>query len=453
MKALLKLALPTSAMYFGLMLMGLVDMLFVGRLGAVSLGGLGLGNSIFSWVMTVGIGMIFGLDYPTSTAIGAGDRPRAFRVFIQGLHLSWMLSIPAIAAVVGIAAVLDRFGLNPEVVPLAKRFLVLTSVSLLPIFVFNSARSYLQAQSVAVPTFVILVVANVLNALLDAALIEGRFGFPRLEFDGACWATVTSRFLMAIALAGYVFWREFRSAKAFSSGERSRLREGGGVGVSAPILRGILRLGLPSSAQMLLEVGVFSLATALAAKFPAVDLAAHQVVLNTASLLFMVPLGVSSATGSLVGQSIGAGDGPGARRIGNSALVLGVLFALFGSSLLILFADAALGVYSSDPAVIEVAKRILFVAALFQLSDGVQVIATGALRGLGNTLSAAIANGIGHWVVGLPIGLFLGFHAGKGVQGIWIGLATGLTVVAASLYWEWTRRSRPASRAAVPTSG
>jgi len=230
---------------------------------------------------------------------------------------------------------------------------------------------------------------------------------------------------------GYVFWREFRVGEV--------LRRSGIYRIDRVLFREILRLGLPASAQMLLEVGVFSLSTALAARFVATDLAAHQVVLNTASLLFMVPLGIGSAAGSLVGQAVGAHDYRLARRIGNSALVLGFGFAVVSSTMLILFAEPALGIYTTDPAVIEAAKRILFVAALFQISDGAQVIATGALRGLGDTLVAAVANGVGHWLIGLPVGLFLGFSQGYGLTGIWVGLAAGLTAVASALVFFWVR--------------
>ena len=411
--------------------MGLVDMLFVGKLGPAALGGLGLGNSIFSWIMTIGIGLIFGLDFPASSAIGSGNRPRAFQVFIHGLYLSLGISVPAAAITVGIALVLDRFGLNPEVVPFARSFMIMTAVSYLPIFLFNSAKSYLQAQSIAVPTFVVLVVANLLNFLLNSAFIEGRYGFPNLGYNGLAVSTVTGRFAMAAMLVGYVFWREFRVGEV--------LRRSGIYRIDRVLFREILRLGLPASAQMLLEVGVFSLSTALAARFVATDLAAHQVVLNTASLLFMVPLGIGSAAGSLVGQAVGAHDFRLARRIGNSALVLGFGFAVVSSTMLILFAEPALGIYTTDPAVIEAAKRILFVAALFQISDGAQVIATGALRGLGDTLVAAVANGVGHWLIGLPVGLFLGFSQGYGLTGIWVGLAAGLTAVASALVFFWVR--------------
>jgi MATE family multidrug resistance protein len=421
-------------MFLGIMLMGLVDMLFVGKLGPAALGGLGLGNSIFSWIMTIGIGMIFGLDFPASSAIGAGDRPRAFRVFVQGVYLSLALTIPAALSTAGIALVLHRFGLNPEVVPFARQFMLMTAVSYLPIFVFNSAKSYLQAQSIAIPTFVVLVIANALNFFLDAAFIEGRFGFPNLGYNGLAISTVTGRFAMAAMLVAYVFWREYRGKIVFGVPGIFRL--------NPEIIREVLKLGVPASAQMLLEVGVFSLSTALAAKFVSTDLAAHQVVLNTASVLFMVPLGIGSAAGSLVGQAMGAKDYALARRTGNSALLLGFCFALISSTLLIVFAEPALGIYSSDHAVVEAAKKILFIAALFQISDGAQVIATGALRGLGNTLVAAVANGVGHWLIGLPLGLYFGFWRVMGVPGIWIGLAAGLTAVALTLVYCWAKAIR-----------
>ena len=440
MKALFRLALPTSAMFLGLMLMGLVDMLFVGKLGPAALGGLGLGNSIFSWIMTIGIGMIFGLDFPAASAIGAGDRPRASRVFVQGLYLSAALAVPAAIATCVLAELLPRLGLNPEAVPYARSFMLMTAVSYLPIFFFNSAKSYLQGQAIAIPTFVVLVIANLLNVFLDAALIEGHFGFPNLGYDGLAISTVTGRFVMAAMLVGYVFWREVRAKTVFAVPGNLRFRPG--------VLREILQLGVPASAQMLLEVGVFSLSTALAARFVSVDLAAHQIVLNTASVLFMVPLGIGSAAGSLVGQAVGAKDYALARRTGNSALVLGLGFAFFSSTLLIVFAGPALGIYTGDSAVIESAKKILFIAALFQISDGAQVIATGALRGLGNTVVAAAANGVGHWLIGLPLGLFFGFSRAMGVPGIWIGLASGLTAVAVALVYVWFRATR--SRSADP---
>ncbi len=417
-------------MFLGIMLMGIVDMLFVGKLGAAPLGGLGLGNSIFSWIMTIGIGLLFGLDYPISHAVGAGDRSKAFAIFIQGIYVSFWIAIPATLIASFLALWLDQFGLNAEVVPYARTYLLMTAISFLPVFLFTAGKSFLQAQSIAIPTFIILIFTNLLNYFLCAALIEGRFGFPNYGFEGLAYATVISRVAMAGLILGYIFLHE------------ARLRYARSYQFQLDYFKSIFKLGLPASAQMLLEVGVFSLSTALAAKFTPVNLAAHQLVLNTASVLFMVPLGIGSAAASLVGQSLGARDIPGARRTGNSALLLGLLFAVCSSSLLILFADGALSIYSPGPEVIESAKRLLFVAALFQIADGVQVIATGALRGLGNTVTAAVANGVGHWLIGLPLGLILGFTLKMEVYGVWIGLAAGLATVAVGTGWAWFREIR-----------
>ncbi len=429
MRALIRLALPTSAMFFGIMAMGLVDMLFVGRLGAAALGGMGLGNSIFSWVMTVGIGLLFGLDFPIAHAVGAGDRPRAFRAFVQGMHLSALIAIPAAALVVLIALSLGQFGLNPEVIPFARSYMLVSTLGFFPIFLFNSAKAYLQAQNIAIPTFIVLVIANLLNFFMNAGFLEGRFGFPNLGYNGLAISTLIGRYIMAGMLMGYLFFRERGRGLPFN------------FSVDRGILREIVKLGVPASAQMLLEVGVFSLSTVLAARFVATDLAAHQIVLAVASALFMVPLGIGSAAASLVGQAVGACDYALARRTGYSALALGLGFALFSSVSVIVFSDQVLGIYTTNPAVIHAAKMILFIAALFQISDGAQVIASGALRGIGNTMFAAVANGIGHWLIGLPLGLILGFTFSMGITGIWIGLATGLTAVAVALVIFWVKHS------------
>ncbi|NBV89614.1 MAG: hypothetical protein EBR88_08910 [Betaproteobacteria bacterium] len=201
-------------------------------------------------------------------------------------------------------------------------------------------------------------------------------------------------------------------------------------------------MGWPSAVQMSLEVGVFALSTGLAARFAAIDLAAHQLVLNTASVTFMVPLGISSAAAVLVGQAKGRGDAAEARRVGWRCLQIGVGFMALSCVTLLALPGPILGLYTNDPAVIGVGSSILFIAALFQLSDGAQVTGTGILRGLGDTRSSLVMNLIGHWLLGLPLGVLMGFVWGWGLRGIWIGLSIGLTAVALSLVWRWNAASR-----------
>jgi MATE family multidrug resistance protein len=196
---------------------------------------------------------------------------------------------------------------------------------------------------------------------------------------------------------------------------------------------------------MSFEVGVFAAATALASRLSAQELAAHQVVLNTASMTFMVPLGISSATAVLVGQALGRNRMRQAARMGWKGLAYGIGFMAISSVSLLVFRHQILGVYTRDARVMEVGGQILLIAALFQLSDGAQTVATGALRGLGDTRTPMIVNLVGHWGIGLPVGIFLAFYRGWGLQGIWTGLSLGLTAVAVSLMWVWWRGISEAS--------
>jgi MATE family multidrug resistance protein len=207
-------------------------------------------------------------------------------------------------------------------------------------------------------------------------------------------------------------------------------------------MRDLIRLGVPAALQMTFEVGVFALATGLAARWTAQDLAAHQVVLNIASLTFMVPLGVGAATAVLVGQSIGKKQVHEAIRMGWKGFALGVGFMSLSCAALLLFSDSILHLFTHDERIVWVGKSILLVAALFQLSDGTQTVGTGALRGLGDTQGAMFCNLVGHWLIGLPIGIYLGFYLGWGLKGLWIGLSLGLTAVAVGVLVQWFRKTK-----------
>jgi MATE family multidrug resistance protein len=206
-------------------------------------------------------------------------------------------------------------------------------------------------------------------------------------------------------------------------------------------VREIVRLGLPAALQTLLEVGVFAAATLLAGRLAADQLAAHQVALSAASFTFMVPLGISSAAAVRVGHAVGRADAGGAARAGWTALLLGVGFMSAAALLFVFAAPAIIRVFTSEPAVIATGAALLGVAAIFQLFDGTQVVATGALRGSGNTRTAMLANLVGHWVIGLPVGYLLCFRAGWGVLGLWTGLCLGLICVSIVLIAAWRART------------
>ena len=216
----------------------------------------------------------------------------------------------------------------------------------------------------------------------------------------------------------------------------------GGLRIEPSRVGRLLALGWPAAVQTTLELGVFAAVTAIAARLEPSTLAAHQVVLNLAGLTFMVPLGISAAGGIRVGHAVGRGDAHGARRAGWMALALGAVFMSAAAATFIAVPEPILRVFTTDPSVIETGVILLFVAAIFQLFDGLQVVATGILRGLGDTRTAMLSNLVGHWAIGLPTGYVLCFTLGWGVVGLWIGLSTGLVLVGLVLVPVWHRRVR-----------
>lgn len=436
-----ELALPVVISYLGIMTMGLVDLLCVGRVSAAALGAVGVGTSIFAWAMVFGLGLLTGLDYLVSHAHGAGKNQDGHLAWAQGFWVSWILGIPMTLALLFLSYHLEWFGLNPEVIAPSRDYLFVLSLSLIPVYLFAASRQFLQAQGSAKPAALILILANLLNALANWALVLGHAGFPAMGAKGSAYATLVARVFMLFSMFGVHFLYDRNRENNF---------EKLGIPFQSGSMRQLLKLGVPSSLQMTFEVGGFALSTTLAAKLASSALAAHQIVLNIASLTFMVPMGVSSATAVLVGKEMGRGEPEAAARVGWKGLGIGVGFMAVSSLCLLLFSTSLVHFYTNDAEVQVMAANILLIAALFQLSDGAQIVASGALRGLADTKSAMIANLIGHWGIGLPIGITLCFIYGKGLPGIWTGLALGLTTVAISLVWRWTHLCRKRSLALHP---
>jgi MATE family multidrug resistance protein len=304
---------------------------------------------------------------------------------------------------------------------------------LLPFLVFSSFRQYLQAMGVALPVVIIMAGANVVNILGNAAFVLGTWGAPRLGVKGSALSTCLARAFMMVSIIVYVFWRDQKKNLGLRMASRR---------LSQPHLRELVRLGTPASAQILLEAGVFSSASILAGWVGTVPLAAHQIVLQIASTLFMMPLGLGAATSVRVGQSLGAGDLQRAVRVGWTALGLVLTFMTGAGLLIFVLARPVVQVFTADERVVGLASGVLAIVALFQLSDGAQVVASGILRGTGNTRLSMYANLIGHWMIGLPIGYILCFSLKWGIQGLWVGLASGLTAVALTLMLIWRKKAR-----------
>jgi MATE family, multidrug efflux pump len=440
LRPMLALAGPVVLAEMGWMTMGIVDTLMVGRLSPEAIGAVGVGSSLFIGVVIFAMGLTLGLDTLVSQAFGAGDPETCHRWLAHGVALSALVSVPVVLMLMEMSSALDNWGLTPPILMLARPYLEILTWSVPPLLLYSAFRRYLQGMGVVRPVMVALVSANIVNAVVNWVLIFGKLGAPALGVRGSAWATVLARVMMAGFLFVVIVARE--------RGRRPGLFETP-LAIEFAWMQRLFLLGFPAAMQVTLEVGVFAAATALAGRLAPAALAAHQIAINIASFTFMVPLGVASAGAVRVGHAIGRGDPAGAARAGWTALLLGAGFMACAAAAFVLVPRALIGAFTRDEGVLSVGVSLLAVAALFQLFDGIQGVATGVLRGLGDTRTAMFWNLGAHWFVGLPLGYSLCFVFGVGVIGLWWGLSTGLIICGVALLAVWSRKTRTASRLLV----
>ena len=445
LRATLRIALPLVIAEVGWMSMGIVDTVMVGRLpdSAIAIGATGLGQSLYHSVAIFGGGLLLGMDTFVAHAYGREDIDDARHSLVNGVALAFLLTPLLMFAISFWPALMQRFGISPELVDPMRPFLSALNWGTLPLLCYFALRRYLQAVDVVHPVMFALISANAINALGDWVLIYGHLGFRPMGITGSGWSTCIARIYMALVLLITVIRVESRRVlppwiKAMRI-ETSRMWA-------------LLRLGLPAAGQILMEIGAFSAATALCARLGPVPVSGHEIALNCAAFTFMVPLGVSSAAAVRVGQNLGRSDVLAARRAGWSALVLGTAFMSCAGVIFVSASRWIARLFSPDARVIHIGASLLLVAAAFQLFDGLQTVATGALRGTGDTRTPMLANLVAYWFIGLPLGALLCFHFGWGALGIWIGLCLGLMIIGSALLIAWHRRLRPDKFAEVVTA-
>ncbi len=426
LKDTLRLAWPLVLNQVGTMSMAMVDTLVAGHISTVALAGLGLAANFYWTLAGVCAGCLLAFDTYFSQAVGAKDEARLGQFLGQSIWACGLLSVLAAAAI---------FGGHLLYVSLAAASPAKTAFAIyihniiwcLPaVFFYFTLQRYWQARRHVLPFTVIILAGNILNLFGCLAFGLGKWGFPRLEIKGIAMSTLMSRYAMLAAAIAYTAWK-------------LKL-----IRLNVPRLdwllqRQIFKLGFPAAMHIGLEVGAFGLATFIVAALGAASLAAHHVSLMLASFTFMFPLGFSSAAAVRVGTFVGAGQMVRARLAGWLCIGLSMTVMSFFALGCLVFRRPLLGLFTQDPAVIDVGARLLILVGLFQIADGTQVSATGALRGIGNTRAAMIANLIGHYPIGLTLGLILCFGFGFGAVGIWGGLSLGLVVVAVILVRFWIR--------------
>ncbi len=430
--ALLLLAIPTVLSELGWMAMSIVDTIMVGRLSPAAIGAVGISSAIFYTPALFGIGLLLGLDTLVAQAYGRGDYDECHRALAQGVYLA-IAYTPIAMLLVGLAPHLFSFiGITQAIREPAREYLQLLNWSTLPLLIYVAFRRYLQGVGKVRPVAFALISANLVNWFGNWVLIHGKFGLPAMGVRGSALSTCVAR----VYMAGILVWWAWKHER-----NRGHLLFAHWPRVQPERFLSLLQLGWPAASQLLFEVGAFSLATLMAGRLSPDVLAAHQIVLNSASLTYMVPLGVSAAAAIAVGHAVGAGDRARARRSGSMAIGLGGAAMSLSAVVFVTAPRMLVHVYTHDPGTVTVGVRLLAIAAIFQVFDGIQGVGTGAMRGLGKTRGPMLIN-LAVYSIGLPIGYFLCFKTSWGIYGLWTGLTSALILAAGLMLALWLKESR-----------
>jgi MATE family multidrug resistance protein len=434
---LASLAVPVAFSNLGMIAMGAVDQLLLGHYGTTELAAVGLANPwVFGTIMFAN-GILLGLDPIIARAHGAQDGGRSARALHTGLVLAAALTLPVALLWWFTEPVLVAAGQDPALARLSATF-VRAQIPSIPFFLGNTVLSrYLQNREHVRQTVVVMAVANVVNAVAAWSLIYGHLGAPNLGVLGAGLATNATRIAATLTLVAWTrafrlhdgAWEPF-SRGAFAWGRHAE----------------ILRLGVPIAFQTCTEMWAFGLASFIAGPLGAVQLAAHQVAMQYASITFMIPLGISQAVTIRAGNLLGAGRPEAAARAGWIGIAGSAAFMALAAATFILGRDLLPRAFTTDAAVISACAAVLPIAGAFEIFDGTQAAACGMLRGMGRPMPATVANLVGYWLIALPIGGWLALRTDFGLRGLWAGLCLGLIVVAVSLVL-WLRKNAPRAEA------
>lgn len=429
-RQVLSLSGPLVAGHAGNQLMGFVDVAMVGRLGDVQLAAVAMGNGIYFALTLLAGGCVFGMDALVSQAIGAGETARARRLLWQGLRLATLLGFPAMLLIGVAPLLLEPCGVDAETATQTLWFSWSRLLGVIPFLWFCATRSYLQALHRTRPIVIATILANVVNFIGNGLLIYGDvalegiglpgIGLPALGVVGSGLASSIASIAAVVVLARAVR----RTPAPLDPTRRAPDRE---------LQRRILIVGAPVGFHIVAEIGVFTLVGVLAGTMSPTTAASHQIALTLASFTFTVVMGIAAATSVVVGHAVGRGDTPGARAAGIAGLRISTVF-MSATALVFFLAPLSLArILTDSEPVALVAAPLILVAAVFQISDGIQCIAGGALRGAGDTRVTFWAHMVSHYGIALPLSLLLAYKFGLGATGLWWGLALGLSVVAVFL--------------------
>jgi MATE family multidrug resistance protein len=397
---------------------GVVDSLMIGNISVTQLAAVSLSSSIFGFILLFCIGLSYGITPLISSK--KSDESYISNIFYNGMYLNLFFTIVLVLITVYLKFFLKYFIQDQEVLSFTYRYLDIICISLIPLMLFQTFKQFIEGLGYTKPPMYISIFSNIINIVLNAILIFGLFGFPKLEIIGAAYATLISRVLMFLFILVYCL-----NSKKFNS-----IILALNTSINYHSLRSIFGIGFTSGLQYIFEVGAFSVATIIIGSMGAIQLASHQIALNLASISYMVASGIGSASMISLGHYYGIGDKTEIRKSGYSNFILVFILMCFSAVIFIYFRDVLPTFYVDDFEVISLASSLLIIAGLFQLSDGLQAVGLGVLRGIRDTKIPTILTFISYWIISIPLSYFLGVTSGHGVFGVWIGLSVGLTIAA-----------------------
>lgn len=424
----LALAFPIIVGHLSQMLMGITDSVMIGRIGAVELAASAFANVLFTVSFITGIGILMSVSVLVARAHGAKQSRDCAEYLRHGIWLGLGLAIAGMLLMFGAALRLDHFGQPAEVVAAVEPYLQLIAFSLVPTLLFQVFRQFSEAVGHPWGPMAILLGGVALNVVLNWVLIYGHLGAPALGLAGAGWATLIARITAATVL--WLWLRRRSEVRAEWPAQKNNPRWF--APMSRSHLRAMFGIGIPAAGQLLFEAGAFAAAALMMGWIGTIALAAHQIALNCAAFVFMVPLGLSIATSVRIGRAVGENNTTALRPIGFGSLATGVCFAVVFTVIFALAGKYIVSGFTHEIEVVELAARLLIVAAIFQVFDGGQAIAAGALRGMADVKVPTVITFTAYWIIALPTGYFLGVR-GIGPLGVWYGLAAGLAFAAVLL--------------------
>ncbi len=428
------LALPLILGQLSSIGMNVIDTLLAGHLNAHTLAAVAVGAGVWALALVSAIGVMMALPPTVAQLVGAGDRARIGPVFRQALWLALLLGIALLLAVrYAGPLLLDAFGVDPSIVGDTGKFLRAIAWGAPAMTGYFALRGLSEGMALTRPTMYFGLFGLLVLAPIGYVLMYGRLGFAARGAEGSGEATALVLWLQFAAFALYLRLRSsYREIAPFAQFDPPDWREIGAL----------LRLGVPMGVAVLMECALFVATALLIASLGAATVASHQVAINVASVTFMVPLGLAMATTVRVGQAAGRGDARGVRAAGLAGIGLSLFTQLVSASAMALFSMTIARLYTHDAQVATLAAQLLLLAAVFQFSDGIQVTANGALRGLKDTTVPMAITVLAYWGIGMPVGYWLAFHRDLGVRGMWMGLLAGLTAAATLLLLRFLRASR-----------